>query len=350
VPETAGPPVSILSNTLGVGGAERQRVHLANGLARRGYEVHLVLLQSGGIYLADVAAEVTVCYRPWWRPQWRRGAPAQYLISGSTNTELGHGYLWRHTPRASAGSRAWLVAVHNPPATPRTFTSQQAWAMRGADGVIALAEAQWRVLTAEQRLSHRPPILIPNGIELSGAGGSRTLADDRLSMLFAGRLVEHKGVQVVIEALTGIDDPRWRFDIFGDGPHRGALESMVPIGLRDRITFHGSVADPVRAAADANLLVLPSRFEAQPMVILEAMAAGLPVMAQAVTAVPEMLAGGAGILVAGGAVADWRAAIEQLLADPAALPVLAERGLQRVREYSMEAMIDRYDAALRSLL
>jgi glycosyltransferase involved in cell wall biosynthesis len=222
--------------------------------------------------------------------------------------------------------------------------------MRGADGVIALSAEHWRLLTAEQVLSRRPPILIPNGIDVAAAGPPRALKDDRLSMMFAGRLVERKGVGVLIEALLGICDPRWSLDIYGEGPHRAVLEAMVPAELDSRIRFHGSVPDPVRAAAAANLLVLPSRFEAQPMVILEAMAAGVPVMAQAVTSVPEMLADGAGVLIPDASATRWREAIEVLLADPARLLVLAQRGRARVRDYSLEAMIDRYDAALRSLL
>ena len=103
------------------------------------------------------------------------------------------------------------------------------------------------------------------------------------------RIVEHKNPHLLIEALSGLTDLPWRLSIFGDGPDRERLEARTPDSLRDRVQWCGWSPGPGQALADADLLCVPSRSEAFPVVILEAMARGVPVAASGICAVPEML-------------------------------------------------------------
>jgi glycosyltransferase involved in cell wall biosynthesis len=166
------------------------------------------------------------------------------------------------------------------------------------------------------------------------------------------RIVEHKNPHMLIEALAGLTEMPWRLSIFGDGPDRADLEAATPAQLRDRVHWRGWSDGPDPALAQADLLCVPSRSEAFPLVILEAMARGVPVAASGVCAVPEMLdEGRAGIVVDPVSVEGWRRALARLLADPDAMPEIGRRGRARMSaHYTIDAMTDAYVDAIGRVL
>jgi glycosyltransferase involved in cell wall biosynthesis len=98
-------------------------------------------------------------------------------------------------------------------------------------------------------------------------------------LLSVGRLAVQKDQATLLDALARLKNRPWRLTLVGDGPLRGDLEQRAgQLGLADRITFAGFV-DPLPHFAAANVFVLPSRWEGLPAVALEALAAGLPVVA-----------------------------------------------------------------------
>jgi glycosyltransferase involved in cell wall biosynthesis len=214
--------------------------------------------------------------------------------------------------------------------------------------VIALSRTHWDQLNRYQVLHRKPPFIVPNGVLPPKLDlGAPPRPDGPVRIAFMGRLVEHKGVQVAIDARIGLRDRAWTLDVYGDGPYRGHLAAAIPAGLRDRIRLRGWVADPADALRDADLLVLPSRLEALPLSLLEAMWAGKPVLANAVGAVPELLADDAGVLVSGMDAASWTNALRDVLDHPDRLTDIARRGHERVATaYTVEAMIDGYEHVL----
>ena len=122
-------------------------------------------------------------------------------------------------------------------------------------------------------------------------------------LLFVGRLRIRKGVEVLLEALDAVrrTHPGARLLIAGDGEHRAALErKAVELGLGPSAVFLGRCgASRVRGLLrDAAALVVPSTYEGMPLVVLEAMEAGLPVVASRVSGIPEVVEDGrAGWLV-----------------------------------------------------
>jgi glycosyltransferase involved in cell wall biosynthesis len=98
-------------------------------------------------------------------------------------------------------------------------------------------------------------------------------------LLSVGRLAVQKDQATLLDALARLKDRPWRLTLVGDGPLRGDLERQAArVGLANRVTFAGFV-DPLPHFAAADLFVLPSRWEGLPAVALEALAAGLPVIA-----------------------------------------------------------------------
>ena len=160
-------------------------------------------------------------------------------------------------------------------------------------------------------------------------------------VMAVGRLSPEKGQDILLEALTRL--PGVRVALVGDGPTRAALEARASQpDLAGRVRFLGLRTDVPTCLASADLFVLPSRYEAQGMVVVEAMMAGLPIVASRVGGVPGILQDG----VTGRLVPP---------ADPAALAnairaVLAEGGLatgEAARRHALanlgtDAMVDAY--------
>ncbi|ORB74545.1 glycosyltransferase [Mycobacterium scrofulaceum] len=343
------PAIVITTNRLVYGGAERQKALLATELARRGYPVTVVCVQRFGPMITEISDDVRVVRQPWWAPVVDIPDGPAVLITADTNTEAGFATLWR----ANGAGRRWLVAPHVPPEEDRPIYSRALTAaMRRADGIVVLAQRHWDMLVAQHRLRGRR-FLAPNGVAVGGDPPARARPPgEPVHLVMLSRIVEHKNPHLLIEALGGLPDMSWRLSIFGDGPDRAALQARTPAGLRDRVHWRGWSAGPGPALADADLLCVPSRSEAFPLVILEAMARAVPVAASAICAVPEMLDfGRAGFLVEPVSVAGWRDSLAGILADPDALPSVGRRGYERMREhYTVEAMTDAYLDAINAVL
>ena len=153
-------------------------------------------------------------------------------------------------------------------------------------------------------------------------------------MLFVGRLVRYKGLDVLLRALPGLEV---RTVIAGDGPLRGPLELMArQLGLEGRVQFAGRVSDEELLAwyHACDMLVLPSvsRQEAFGMVQLEAMLCGRPVVSTDLrTGVPWVNQHEqTGLVVRTGDVASLRGAIERLIRNPELRARLGDAGRARV--------------------
>lgn len=153
--------------------------------------------------------------------------------------------------------------------------------------------------------------VVPNSVDTSlfrpgpGAGGRR--------LVTVGMLQHQKGVDVLLRALAYVREerPDVTLDIVGDGPQRAEYEALrSSLGLDEAVTFHGYEPKSAIAArlAASDLFVLASRFDNNPCVLVEAQAAGLPIVATTVGGIPEIVAG-AGVLARPGDAGGLAAAI-----------------------------------------
>jgi glycosyltransferase involved in cell wall biosynthesis/GT2 family glycosyltransferase len=344
------PSIVITTNRLVYGGAERQKSVLAAELARRGYPVTIACVQRFGPLIKEIPHNVRVVRQPWWAPHVDLPTGPAVVISGDTNTETGFATMWR----ASGTGRRWLVAPHTHPDMP-IYSRPLVAAMNRSDGFVMLAQRHWDMLAEHHRLTKRH-FVAPNGVVVPGPSrhsAQRIRAvDDPVHVVVLSRIVEFKNPHLLIDALSGLSELPWQLSIFGDGPDRERLEARTPAALRDRVHWRGWSDGPGPALAEADLLCMPSRCETFPLVILEAMARGIPVASSAVCAVPEMLdRGQAGFLVEDVSVDGWRACLAEILADPAALASVGQRGFERMtKHYTVEAMADAYIDAINAVL
>lgn len=160
---------------------------------------------------------------------------------------------------------------------------------------------------------------------------------------FVGRLDSVKGVPLLVEAFAKLRTahPEARLSIIGDGPERAACEARVAaLGMGEVTTFHGykashEVAEMLR---HSDMLVLPSFAEGVPVVLMEAMASGIPVVASGVAGVGELVENGvSGFTVPPGDVDTLAARIGALLADPELRARMGAAGRAKVKaEFDLE--------------
>jgi glycosyltransferase involved in cell wall biosynthesis len=157
-----------------------------------------------------------------------------------------------------------------------------------------------------------------------------------------------KGVDVFVQAAARLATTfRTTFHVAGQGEQRPELERLIgELGLQDRMTLHGPVADVAAFLSTLDVAVLPSHAEGMSNAVLEYMAAARPVVATDVGANRQLLGDGEfGVLVPPGDPVALSAAIGGLLADPAAMHRLGVAGRRHVQEhYSRDAMRRRFEA------
>lgn len=172
-------------------------------------------------------------------------------------------------------------------------------------------------------------------------------------LLFVGRLVPQKGLGTLLRALaaSGLDAP---LTVVGDGPARAALEAEARAWLGDRVRFLGPVFGEQVAELMANsaALVVPSEwYDNAPLVVYQAFAAGLPVLASDIDGLPEVVEHErTGLLVPPGDVAAWAAALRRACGDPSARMRWGAAARERAeRDFGAAAYGARVDELLRRL-
>jgi glycosyltransferase involved in cell wall biosynthesis len=178
---------------------------------------------------------------------------------------------------------------------------------------------------------------------------------ERVRVLFLGRLGEHKGTFDLIDAWRKMlvehrSGPRPMLTVVGDGDVDRARELVRELGLSDTVEVPGWIAPelvPVLLRS-AQILVLPSYYEGQPMSVLEAMANGLCVIATDVGGIPDLIDESCGILLSPGDVDGLAVALRDVVADSALRVRLGSAGLARVREeFEVDVIWRRYDELYR---
>lgn len=185
-------------------------------------------------------------------------------------------------------------------------------------------------------------------------------AGEPMRLLFVGRLVQRKGVRVLMDAMAR-SDVGDRLVVVGDGPLREGLEERArEVGIGERVEFTGPIpADELaRRFAETDALVLPAvrddkgDVEGLGVVLIEALAAGRPVIASRSGGIVDIvLDGETGLLVPPGDAAALAAAIGRYRDEPALAAELARRGAEHVRsEFSWDGIVTRLEALYREMV
>jgi glycosyltransferase involved in cell wall biosynthesis len=177
------------------------------------------------------------------------------------------------------------------------------------------------------------------------SGPSRRRAGRGFVVGYAGRLVEEKGVDTLLEALSGLEGT-WRAYILGSGPARKALRDQARhLGLADRVSFDDQIPSSQMPAyyRQLDVLVVPSRTrpnwkEQFGRVLVEAMACGVPVIGSDSGEIPQVI-GDAGLVFPEGQADALRERLTKLLRDPELYTELARKGRKRVLARYTQAQV-----------
>ena len=298
-------------HSLNAGGAQRRLVTLANAFAKAGREVHFVALRGGGDVdrLLDPGVQLTVLKqspKPLWKPWmfegwvgfarwWIRHRP-KAVLAGITTVHFTTlmGTLRGLEDRPIVALRASRHPQRDFPWSrpfKRLFEPVERAARRkiysDADLVIAVSAETAEALKSTMRHPERC-VVLPNPVITPAFTASlkRTpdhpwIGADVPVILGVGRLAWQKRFDVLLEALAIVRRTRAvHAIILGEGRFRGELERQVAqLGLNEAVSLPGNVSDVGSWMARADLLVSTSAFEGSPAVLIEALAAGLPVVA-----------------------------------------------------------------------
>lgn len=275
-----------------------------------------------------------------------------------------HAHAFGYFPTwAGALARRWrdvplVITPHSDVGRGLTFSgvyhrAVAAATLRGADRVIAQSTVERQFLTGLGVKSERIAIL-PTGIVTADyAAAPRSARRERVQALCVGRLeLQQKGLESLLQAVAQLPaGSGLSLRLVGDdwGGRAPLLRLADRLGVRDRVTIDAGLAtsEVVAAYRDADLFVLPSRFESFPRVILEAMASGLPIVATRVGSVAEMVAEGRNAWLVPpddpGALAQ---ALATLAGDATTRDRWGEESRRRAAEYDWSRLTPRYVALL----
>jgi glycosyltransferase involved in cell wall biosynthesis len=302
--------LALVITELAVGGAERNLVRLATGLDRNSFDVRVFSLKVppapprdellGMLAQAGVPVEFLNVRSAWQVPlatrrlakdwkQWKPDLVHSFLFHANLVATWAAGI-------AGKGQVIWGLRVADP--NPR-----RQWLERRLNdrAVAAVCVSESVRAYAERRLSiDRGKLhVIPNGIEIERYQNVEPLPLSKLGLrptrrmlLCVGRLHEQKGFDWLLSFAPSLLQKLPEHDLVfvGDGPQRGRLKELaLNAQIGERVHFAGFRADVPRCLASADLVLVPSRWEGMPNVVLEAMASGRPVVATASEGVADTL-------------------------------------------------------------
>ena len=250
------------------------------------------------------------------------GRIAAWLARVPIRVFTAHGWAFKATSGLSAHLYLWADRLVAP------ITSV----------VVCVSETEYRAGVAARTCRPSRAVTIYNGVEV---GLAATRPDrPKVRIVSVGRLAAPKDFATLVRAASLLDPSRYELHLLGDGPDRSDLERLRDVlGVADNVTFEGDVHDVDDRLRDSDVFVLSSHSEGLPISVLEAMAAGLPVVATRAGGIPELVEDGvSGLLVPPDDVQALAGALTTLIGDRELRAAMGSAGRRRVEDqFSLDA-------------
>jgi glycosyltransferase involved in cell wall biosynthesis len=356
--------IFFLISSEGYYGVENMLVALALKLSQKGCRCVVGVFGNSRVPHTEVAeqaerqglaVEIIACNGRW---DWSAVAQIRRLLAKHDVDVLHpHGYKADlYALAAARRNRVGLLATsHNWPSkllSMRVYAVLDRLALRTFDKVIVVSDVVADILR-RSGVAAEKVALIPNGVDLERfqSAGPKLRTEngfgDNPVVGFVGRLVPDKGGALLVRAAQQVlaMRPNATFVLVGEGPAHEEWKALAgELGINDQVIFAGVRDDMPEVYASFDMVVLPSLIEALPMCLLEAMAAGRPVIATRVGAVPRLVVDGqTGLLLEPGDVSSLAQAVLRLLENPDMACQLGENGRAHVAQhFSAEVMAKSY--------
>ena len=275
--------------SLGVGGSERFIVYFVNNLDREKFDIKLVLIKKEGPYLDELKKDIQVIdlnskgviYALFKMIKLIKRENPDIVFSTLGFLNLTFAIIKKLFPNTKFVAReSTLVSKH----FNNFIKFLYKLFYKNLDLIIAQVECMKRDLVENFSIPEDKIKVIYNPVDIEGIQ-KRSLTRERLfsneykNLIAIGRLSREKGFDLLLKAFSKLD-VGYRLYILGEGEERGNLLKLAEnLKIRDRVFFLGFQKNPYKYLAQADLMVLPSRYEGLPNVVLEANALGIPVVA-----------------------------------------------------------------------
>jgi len=359
--------------SLECGGLEHVVVDLVSGGQARGQQVSVICLEQKGVLakqLEDAGVTVHCCHKPSGLHIRRmRRELRRLLLEVRPDVVHSHqlGALFYAGPVSkSIGTAAVVHTEHGKHFEHRAKTRWLGrYAARFADRYCCVSRDIAADVIRHRIASPSKVQVVPNGIDTGRFG---QVAEDACGIKAelgipgasqivgtVGRLAEIKRQDLLIHAFARLREmvPAAHLLLVGEGPERQSLEALAKeLSVADSVHFAGYREDRERLLHIMDVFVLPSRSEGMPLSVLEAWAAGVPVLASRVGGLPELIDDGrTGRLVAGDDPHRWAQAIATLIADSAPTRDMTAAAKAVVEEqFSRSAMVQAYEQRYRDVI
>ena len=358
-----------------VGGLERVVQGLAGGLQGRGHAVTVAAVAPANHELSSFLGhlivrgvqvrEIRVPHRAYLQERRRMADVCRELGPDVLHT---HGYRSDVLARGPAQRQgiATITTVHGFTGNGwrnRLYEALQVRAFKKFDAVVAVSEPlQEDLVRAGVRrdracMIRNAPVCFGSKLSRNEARAALGLPPEASIVGWVGRLSPEKGPDVLLRAMTLIGGPQTHVSYLGDGPARASLEAqkreMIARESLDseRVRFHGTVPEAGRLLKAFDLLVLSSRTEGTPMILFEAMDAGVPVVTTRVGGVPDVVTEQEAILVRSEDPEALARGIRRVLDHPSDASQRAQRAGSVLRQkFSPESWLDAYEDLYRTVL
>jgi glycosyltransferase involved in cell wall biosynthesis len=383
-----GSPAVLLINSMGTGGAERAVAKVARGLRAAGRDIRVLCLEREApgesafpgqeiVRLSGLRASSSSVLKLIMLPLLARRLAA-YVRRERATVVMSHLFranfvnvlsrlLARASHRVILVNHTRVSRLSSEGFQGRMNWSFCRWLYPRADFVASVSAGAAEECARLLSLQSEKSITLHDPVDISAAASAAATAKPVHAIVAVGRLVRLKRFSDLIDSFASVagEFPRLELRIIGDGPERSNLERQAgATEVGDRIHFLGRLADPLPDLAGCEVFVSASETEGFGMAIVEALAAGIPVIASDCAFGPrEILApstdparrleGDApaeltayGILFAVGSAVALTAALRRILADASLRASLAQRGPRRASDFSVEKSTAEYDKLL----
>jgi glycosyltransferase involved in cell wall biosynthesis len=354
------------------GGAERALVELATRIDRGRFEPVVYCLGPRGVGNARLvdrledagiavhcfgARRVTALGRVLARLRRQLIADRVELLQ----TFMFHANVLGAVAARMAGVKHVVTGIRVAEHRARWHLGMARWADRYVERHVCVSQSVRDFSIARGYLPADKLLVIPNGVDVArfaaaqpAAAGDLGLAANRRMIVAIGRLDAQKGLGWLLESMVPVFAERPEHDLVlvGDGRERANLEALAErLGIATRVRFAGFRDEVPEILAASELVVLASRWEGMPNVVLEAMAAGRPVVATDVEGVAEVLGRDGGQVVASDDPRAFAEKVAEILGDRQRQERLGRENQARASEqFGLPAMVDAYQRLYAALL
>ena len=350
--------IALVTSSLSCGGAERAVVLVAEGLKQKGHQVSLITIAGTqkdfyqvppGVHRTalDIAKNSSTIIQALWHNiyrVWVLRLAIQSLQPDAVISFLDTTNILTLLALIQTNYPAIVNEQNNPAtATENLWSKLRRLTYPSAARVVSVSEGvdfyfDW-LPKIKRAVIYNPVQAIKDGsVTISWPPG---VDPDKKTVIAMGRLVYQKGFDILLPAFHKISEryPDWQLLIFGEGELRGELEDLRDhLGLTHQVFFPGNTENPIAFFKSSQLFVLSSRWEGLGVVLLEALACGLPVIATDCPSGPkEIIRDGIdGMLVPNENVTALATAMDRLMSDTEKRQQLAARAPEGMERFSQE--------------